>query len=72
MTREEIEAKIAEAEAALSAINSGQSYTVDGQTVTRADSTQLRQNLAYWRRELINFDDAAAGQQVGVIPVTWR
>jgi hypothetical protein len=72
LTREEIEAKRDAAMAALEAVTSGQSYTIDGQTLMRADIPGIKTMIGLWERKLINFDDLAAGDQAGVIETKWR
>lgn len=37
---------------ALKAVNSGQSYTIDGRSLTRANMKDINDGLAYWRGQV--------------------
>jgi hypothetical protein len=69
-TREELEKQWQEWNAALAAVSTGSSYTIDNLTLTRADLFQIMQVIKRIRRELIDFDvDAAGGRQGQRVPV---
>lgn len=70
-TREELEALQASYYAALSAVSSGQSYTVDGLTLTRADIHSIRTQLTQIRRQLIDLDVSEAGGRQGQRVPVW-
>lgn len=43
------------------ALASGQSYSVAGRTVTRADAQSVADNIARWQRVIRDLETAAAG-----------
>lgn len=47
--------------AADTAVALGQSYTVEGQTVTRVDAATIRSQITYWTRVLQEIEQANAG-----------
>lgn len=48
LTLAQCEAKLTEWMAADTAVASGQSYTISGRSLTRADARAIRDNIDYW------------------------
>jgi hypothetical protein len=48
ITLKQAEAKLAEWLAADTAVASGQSYTIAGRSLNRANSAEIRNNITYW------------------------
>lgn len=67
-TREEILQLISSWKAAYKAASSGQSYTIDGRTLTRQNVSEIRNQLSYLERQL----DAISGNGGGLERVTCR
>jgi len=52
ITQAQAEAKLAEWLAADTAVASGQSYTISGRTLTRANAKEIRENIEFWDRKV--------------------
>jgi hypothetical protein len=52
ITLAQAETQLAKWLAADTAVASGQSYSYDGRTLTRADSKQIRENIEYWDKKV--------------------
>lgn len=46
------------------AVASGQSYTIGSRTLHRANSREIRDNIALWRREVFNLTRGGGGMRV--------
>jgi len=54
------------------AVANGQSYSVAGRSLTRADASTIRGQIAYWQRVLDNLNATAAGRKGdGHAVATW-
>ncbi len=71
-TKQELETAIEKYKSAILAVSGGQSYSIDGMTVTRADVMQLKTELARLRRQWIDLDDIENGAQAGLKVPRWR
>ena len=67
-TREELLQLISSWKAAYKAASAGQSYTIDGRTLTRQHVSEIRHQLSYLERQL----DAISGKGNGLNRVTCR
>ena len=67
-TREELLQLISSWKAAYKAASAGQSYTIDGRTLTRQNVSEIRNQLSYLERQL----DAISGKGNGLNRVTCR
>ena len=67
-TREELLQLISSWKAAYKAASSGQSYTIDGRTLTRQNVSEIRAQLSYLERQL----DALSGKGSGLKRITCR
>ena len=52
------EAKLAEWLAADTAVSSGQSYSIGGRSLSRTNSKEIRENIAYWNEWCVKLSPA--------------
>jgi hypothetical protein len=58
-------------EAADLAVAAGQSYSIAGRTLTRADAGEIRRMITHWQRIVDRYAVTAAGGTSGVALATW-
>lgn len=75
ITAEQAQAQLDAWMAASTAAASGQSYTINGRSLTRADAAEIRENIKFWNEQVQALDEAvtaaaaAGGSRIrGVIP----
>lgn len=71
-TREELEAGLAAWQSADTALAQGQSYTIDGLSITRTDAGYVKNRITFYRRQLIDLDASEAGGQQGIRVPVWN
>lgn len=71
-TRQELEDSLAQWRAADTAAAQGQSYTIDGLTITRADAGYIKHRITFYRRQLIDLDVSEAGGRQGQRVPVWN
>lgn len=64
------EQKLAEWLAADTAVSSGQSYTINGRSLTRTNSAEIRNNIDYWDAKVQKLTAAATSRGIRVRGVT--
>jgi hypothetical protein len=53
-------------------VAAGQSYQIDGRSLTRADLTQIAERIAYWRKTVIELTAESGGaRSPGIRRATW-
>ena len=69
----ELEAELAEVDAAIKAARTGSSYAIGGRSLTRQDLPSLHQDRARLRREIRELEAAAAGAEAPMSRIaTWN
>ncbi len=58
--------------AADKAVSTGQSYTIDGMTLTRVDSEKIRESISYWATQLKAAEEEEAGTRSPVALAAWQ
>lgn len=69
ITLTQAEAKLTAWMAADTAVASGQSYTIDGRSFTRANAAEIRANIEYWDRKCLRLSGRSGLKVRGVTPV---
>lgn len=55
--------------AADSAVSSGQSYSIDGRSLTRANVADIRDQITYWNNQVNSLTAKAAGNNNGGVSI---
>jgi len=63
MTLADAQSRLSDWESALQAASTGASYSVEGQTVTRQDITQIRAEIQRWHNTVLAIQANNAGRQ---------
>lgn len=71
-TRQEIEDHLAVWRDAADKVASGQSYTIDGLSLTRESSSFIKTQITNYRRQLIDLDAAELGGRQGQRVPVWN
>lgn len=61
ITLDQAQAKLDLWMAADDAVASGQSYSISGRSLTRANSSEIRNNIEYWERRLMRLSNGGNG-----------
>jgi len=69
ITLEQAEAKLSAYLAAEDAVLSGQSYTIAGRSLTRADLAHIRSGIAAWEQRVIRLDNQGGIRARGAVPL---
>ncbi len=70
ITYAQAEAKLAIWLEADEKVASGQSYSIAGRSLTRADASEIRSNIEFWDRQCKRLVDGRSGPKVrGITPV---
>ena len=64
ITLAQAEAKLSSWMAADDAVASGQSYSIGGRSLTRANAGEIRDNIDYWERKVIRLSNGRGGVRV--------
>lgn len=51
------------------AVNTGQSYSINNRSLTRADVAQIRENIKYWNDWVIKLSDGGGIRITGAVPL---
>jgi hypothetical protein len=62
ITLAQAEAKLAEYMAAETAVLSGQSYSIAGRQLTRANLAEIREGLLFWNAQVVQLDGQSQGR----------
>lgn len=66
ITLAQAEAKLTEWLAADTAVASGQAVTIEGKSISRANSAEIRKNIKFWNRMVSSLTDAATRGNSGI------
>ncbi len=70
ITLAQAESKLAEWMAADTKVSSGQSYDIDGRSLSRADARVIKENIEFWDAKVQKLSRSGGGMKVmGVTPV---
>ncbi len=72
MTLEEAQAILDKWIAADGAISKGQSYSVDGLSLTRVDASMITEKINFWQKKVNEIVDQDSGRQPGVALASFR
>jgi hypothetical protein len=68
ITLADAEAQLAAWLAASTAVANGQSYTIEGRSLTRADAAEIRRSLDYWDQKVQTLSMRSSGRGRSIVP----